>query len=72
MAFDELFKKQPLVDYHTLDRAFRECQIIAQVSELSEVVAYFAMDRVSTSFNKIQFVQGIKPWAEKVRPGFKG
>jgi len=68
MAFEDLFKKQANVDFHTLDRAFRECSIMAQVSELTEVVAYFTMDRVSTSFNKIQFVQGIKPWVEKMRP----
>ncbi len=32
---------------------------MAQVSELSDVLAYFAMDRTSITFNKIQFTQGI-------------
>lgn len=59
IAFDSLFKGIKNVDCHQLDRAFRDCGIMAQVSELSDVLAYFAMDRTSITFNKIQFTQGI-------------
>ena len=37
-------------------------------SDALELVNYFKTDMQSNSFNKIHFVQGIKPWVKKQRP----
>jgi hypothetical protein len=36
--------------------------------DVLNLIAYFSIDISITSFNKIQFVAGIKPWVEKKRP----
>ena len=67
-AFDHMFRT-PQIDHTAIKQPLSMQGIQVQSdSDALELVNYFKTDMQSYSFNKIHFVQGIKPWVNKQRP----
>lgn len=41
---------------------------MVQAKDVEDIVAYFALNKRASEFNKIQFVQGLRPWIEGKLP----
>lgn len=67
-AFNNFFGGKAEINHNLLDRALREQRIQYELAWLADFVSYLAQDRVSSSFNQIQWVQGLRPWIDGKRP----